>query len=197
MYALILNNKVVQVSETQFPVSNELHWEDCTSDVKSGWFYDNGEFKSTLDTPEQILASAKELKVKEFKDLRDTKNIEPITSLEGRVITNAGVLTETLSSFTFYTKRHDTNPASDPTSVLSAVLSTSTATPYATKDGNGNPIIINLDLSLALQLVGLIKQKNNDNYRLFLILEESVNSKNTVEEIEALTWDESLLNPPA
>ena len=44
MNALILNNKVVEVSEDTFEVSPNLTWVDCGDDVKRGWSYDGTTF---------------------------------------------------------------------------------------------------------------------------------------------------------
>lgn len=44
MNALILNNKVVEVSEDTFEVSPSLTWVDCGDDVKRGWSYDGTTF---------------------------------------------------------------------------------------------------------------------------------------------------------
>ena len=44
MKALILNNKVVDLAETEFPVSPEMQWVDCDSSVKVGFDYKDGTF---------------------------------------------------------------------------------------------------------------------------------------------------------
>lgn len=43
MKALILNDKVVQVEEQDFPVGGDLYWLDCPNDCKHGWLLENGE----------------------------------------------------------------------------------------------------------------------------------------------------------
>lgn len=45
MFALIKDNKVVQVSNSQFPVS-EMQWIECDDSVKTGFNFINNEFKS-------------------------------------------------------------------------------------------------------------------------------------------------------
>ena len=37
MKALIFNNKVVDTSETEFPVSPEMSWMDASEDCEKGW----------------------------------------------------------------------------------------------------------------------------------------------------------------
>ena len=42
MKALIFNNIVEETAETEFPVSPEMTWMDCTYDCKSGWLLEDG-----------------------------------------------------------------------------------------------------------------------------------------------------------
>ena len=51
MFALILNNVVVQISEAQFPVSPELTWLECDEFVKTQWNYDLDKGFSKPDEP--------------------------------------------------------------------------------------------------------------------------------------------------
>lgn len=43
MEALILNNRVVQITETQFPVAPPLFWHSAPEGAKIGWVYDPNE----------------------------------------------------------------------------------------------------------------------------------------------------------
>tara|TARA_R110002012_G_scaffold182834_4_gene349212 strand:- start:1167 stop:1511 length:345 start_codon:yes stop_codon:yes gene_type:complete len=57
MNALILNNKVVEVSKDTFEVSSDLTWIDCGDDVKRGWSYDGTTFTDTaIISNEQLSA---------------------------------------------------------------------------------------------------------------------------------------------
>ena len=49
MKSLILNNKVVDVKETEFPVHNSMTWVDCGDDVKIGFSYDDGVFTAPVE----------------------------------------------------------------------------------------------------------------------------------------------------
>lgn len=40
MKALILNDKVIEVKEKDFPVAEPLKWVDCPDDCEPGWNYD-------------------------------------------------------------------------------------------------------------------------------------------------------------
>ncbi len=44
MKALILNNKVVDVAENEFPVASSLSLVDCPTDVRIGFSYDGSTF---------------------------------------------------------------------------------------------------------------------------------------------------------
>ena len=54
MKSLILNNKVVDVQEAEFPVYNSLTWVDCGDEVKIGFSYDGSTFTSNEPTAEEI-----------------------------------------------------------------------------------------------------------------------------------------------
>jgi len=45
MKALIFRNKVVQVEDATFPVSQEMKWRDCPKECKHGWILDGEELK--------------------------------------------------------------------------------------------------------------------------------------------------------
>tara|TARA_B100002019_G_scaffold131268_1_gene112777 strand:- start:5543 stop:5902 length:360 start_codon:yes stop_codon:yes gene_type:complete len=57
MKALIFENKVVDLCETEFPVSPEMEWVDCDDTVKTNYEYKDGTFTKPPFTqpPEQFL----------------------------------------------------------------------------------------------------------------------------------------------
>ena len=57
MQALILKNKVIQLEEETFPVSNDMQWMDATNDVEVGWILQNGK----LQQPEEHAQDIEEL----------------------------------------------------------------------------------------------------------------------------------------
>jgi len=57
MKALILENKVVDLAESEFEVHEAMVWVDCTDDVKVGFSYDNGTFTSNEPTAEEVAAA--------------------------------------------------------------------------------------------------------------------------------------------
>ena len=67
MKALIFNNKVVDLSETEFDVHSGLSWVDCDNTVEVGFSYDGSSFTSDAATPEQIAAG-------ELQELRKERN---------------------------------------------------------------------------------------------------------------------------
>ena len=56
MKSLILNNKVVDVQEAEFPVHNSMSWVECGDEVKIGFSYDGSTFTSNEPTAEEIQA---------------------------------------------------------------------------------------------------------------------------------------------
>jgi len=54
MKALILENKVVDINETEFEVAPTMSWVDCDNTVKVGFSYDGTTFTSNEPTAEEI-----------------------------------------------------------------------------------------------------------------------------------------------
>jgi len=54
MKALIFENKVVDVQETEFEVAPTMTWVDCNNTVKIGFSYDGTTFTSNDPTAEEI-----------------------------------------------------------------------------------------------------------------------------------------------
>ena len=54
MKALILDNKVVDVKETENEVHSSMTWVDCDNTVKVGFDYDGSTFTSNEPTAEEI-----------------------------------------------------------------------------------------------------------------------------------------------
>lgn len=63
MFALIFENKVVQIESSTFPVSPEMEWVKCEESVKIGWYYVDGKFKESLKTDFEILQERKLVKI--------------------------------------------------------------------------------------------------------------------------------------
>ena len=54
MKALIFQEKVIQVQETEFEVAKELFWVDCPDDCVPGWTYIKGVLAPPVITPPDI-----------------------------------------------------------------------------------------------------------------------------------------------
>ena len=187
MFALISENNVVEISDKKFPVAKPLKWLKCDSSVKVGWFYIGKNFKQSLKSDTEILDEAKKRKVEEIKAIRDQRNIEPIIGKKVFLINDSGKKIKKTSDFLFYTNRHQTNPSSDPDSILSRILNIG-AMPYFTKDENGNPITIELTPEIAKSLFVMMTKRNDDNFANSKAIEKKINSAKTIEEIEAISW---------
>ncbi len=147
------------------------------------WILEGG-----LVEQEDLLTKTKLKKIAEIKSIRDQKNIEPITDFEAFLLDEDGNKTEQKSYFIFYTNRHQTNPASDPDSIISRALDLSSM-PYFTKDLSGKKIAVELTSETAILLRQRIAQRNNDNYKLSTTIEAEINNTTTIEEIEAITLE--------
>jgi len=52
MKALIWKNKVVDLIETEFPISPEMTWMDASENCKKGWLLEGGKLVAPPDLPE-------------------------------------------------------------------------------------------------------------------------------------------------
>jgi len=68
MKALILDNKVVDVVSTQFAVSPEMTWMDCSDDCKAGWTLESGGLTAPPEPPEKTYA---EKRAREYPAIGD------------------------------------------------------------------------------------------------------------------------------
>ena len=89
MKALILNNKVCDVVENEFPVTDEFTWVDCDNTVKQGFSYDGSTFTSNEPTAEEV--AQKEAELQADMDLRNSAKAKlvagtPLTEEEAEKI---------------------------------------------------------------------------------------------------------------
>ena len=85
MKALIFENKVVDVQETEFEVAPTMTWVDCDDTVKIGFSYDGSTFTSNEPTAEEIATKQAEQQAKaDLKASAKTKLMagEPLTEEE-------------------------------------------------------------------------------------------------------------------
>lgn len=150
------------------------------------WIADGG----VVET-EALLEEARLKKIAEIKSIRDQKNTEPLTNHQAFIIDDNGDVTAEESNFLFYTNRHQTNPTSDPASIISRVLELG-AMPYFTKDTEGNKVVIELTPVLAAALNQSIATRNDSNYRICFAAETAIRNATTIEGIEAVTWNENI-----
>lgn len=190
MFALISENNVVEIADKKFPVAKPLKWVKCDDSVKVGWFYIAKKFRQSLKSDEELFEEAKKKKIAEIKSIRDEKNIEPIIFGKASLINDSGKKTKKNSDFLFYTNRHQKNPSSDPDSIISRVLNIG-AMPYFTKDENGNSVTVEITPEIAKSLLSKMTKRNDENFAKGKAIEKKINSAKTIEEIEAISWQEN------
>lgn len=134
------------------------------------------------------LEKIKKTKIAEIKAIRDSKNIEPITDIQALILNEDGTSTGQSSYFIFYTSRHPTNPASDPSSILTGAVVLNLTIPYSTNSTSGEKIIAALTPEIARTISAKLMLRNNQNYKLFDVIEASVKAASSIEEVEAITW---------
>lgn len=189
MFALIFENKVVEISQKEFPVAESMQWVECDENAQTGWYYVNQTFKKTLESEAEVLIRRKKEKIQEIKAVRDAKNIEPITYTSAEILNEDGVVgTGTSTFFVFHTSRHPTNPAADPSAILTGILMLNQAIPYSTKDISGAKVTVEITPSIARSLAAHLALRNNNNYKLADAIINAINAATTEDEVNAITW---------
>lgn len=173
-------------SEWECPIDG-LVWENAEF-TKPSW----GQITDKL--LDLNFENAKIKKIAEIKSIRDAKNVESIVDTKAPLLDEDGLITDKNTYFTFYTKRHPTNPAADPNSVLTSAIVSDQHVPYSTKSPEGVKIVVALTPEIARVLVAHISLRNNNNYKLSDAIEAAVKAATTKEEVEAITWDLKYLN---
>ena len=131
------------------------------------------------------MEETKSKKISQIKSLRDQKNIEPILDCKAFLINRSGKKSVKNSYFLFYTNRHQTNPSSDPDSIISRVMNLGSM-PYFTKDTKGNKITVELTSEIVKILHQKITERNDKNFKRSNEAEAAIKNAKTVEEIEAI-----------
>lgn len=138
---------------------------------------------------EDQLPQLKLQKISQIKLIRDQKNTEPLTNYKAFLIDDEGNKTNQESYFVFYTNRHQTNPASDPDSIISRVTELGSM-PYFTKDLEGKKITVELTAEIAALLKQRIFERNDNNYKVSSVVEEEINNAQSIEELQAIQLEE-------
>ena len=79
MKALILNNKVVDLVETEFEVSPEMSWIDCDDTVKFGYTYADG----TFTAPEEYIPTYDDARRGEYPPIGDQLDMQYWDAVNG------------------------------------------------------------------------------------------------------------------
>jgi len=148
------------------------------------WILNGG----VVEKQDQLLP-LKQQKISQIKSIRDQKNTAPLTDYKAFLIDDEGNKTEQESYFVFYTNRHQTNPASDPESIISRAIELGSM-PYFTKDLEGKKITIELTAEIASLLKQRIFERNDNNYKVSGVVEEEINNAQNIEELEAIQLEE-------
>ena len=83
MYALILDNKIVDVSETKFGVSESLSWIDCPDNCKAGeWTLVNGVPTAPPPAPEKTYSQKRMISYLPIRDQLDMLYWDKVNSTD-------------------------------------------------------------------------------------------------------------------
>ncbi len=145
------------------------------------WILDGG-----IVETKNLLSEVKSEKISRIKSIRDQKNAEPITDNKAFMLDDDGNRTSKESFFLFYTNRHQTNPASDPDSIINRAID-SGAMPYFTKNLQGNKITVELNEDIARALRQSIATRNDRNYKACYAIEAAIKEAETTDEVAAIS----------
>ncbi len=148
------------------------------------WIVEGGIVEKADPLPE--LQKQKILKI---KSIRDQKNMVPLTDYKAFLIDDEGNKTTQESHFVFYTNMHQSNPTSNPESIISRAIELGSM-PYFTKDLEGKKITIELTAEIAALLKQRIFERNDSNYKISGSIEELINKAQSIEELEAIQLEE-------
>lgn len=138
------------------------------------------------------LTNLKNLKIAQIKQIRDQKNIDPITDHQAPIVDSEGNLGEEVY-FIFHTTRYPSNPAADPNCILSNAVIVG-ETNYFTKNLNGEKICVQIDSEIARSLLSHLKIRNENNFKLAEAIIAAINEAGTAEEVEAICWNSEFLS---
>lgn len=148
------------------------------------WIADGGIVEKVDQLPQLKLE-----KISQIKLIRDQKNTAPLTDYKAFLIDDEGNKTNEESYFVFYTNRHQLNPASDPESIISRATELG-AMFYFTKNLEGKKITIELTAEIAALIKQRIFERNDNNYKVSIAIEEAINKAQSVEELQEIKLDE-------
>jgi hypothetical protein len=79
MFALILDNKVVDITQNKFPAAKPMKWIECDNEVKVGYFFINKKFKSSLKSDAEIVKQKIDEKISQIEFYYDSTQIKTTT----------------------------------------------------------------------------------------------------------------------
>ena len=83
MKALILDNKVVDVSENEFEVHESMFWVDCPNDCQLYWTYEDATFRAPAKPPEPSYAALRE---QQYPTLQEQLDMQYWDSINGTTV---------------------------------------------------------------------------------------------------------------
>ena len=180
MKALIFENKVVDIVESEFPVASNMQWQDCDDSVKIGYFYINNQFKETDLSDEDFLKQKISFKLKELdiyhfnsSEIREMKiNDYFILSLSGD---GRALIAEQIQSL-------------DQQIKLNVITEESATFEYFYNGGS-----IEITLVQLRQLYIFMLNVANTNYGVYKAHIHAIKNLSTIEEVEAYDFTANYL----
>ena len=85
--ALVLEDKVIEVADTTFPVNPSLKWIDCLDNTEAGWLVENNQVIEPLVTS-PTLEEVKAAKLNDLASYRYTREVRGFTFNGQRISTD-------------------------------------------------------------------------------------------------------------
>lgn len=169
MFALISENKVVEIVKKKFDVAEPLYWVECTEEVRYGWFLKNGVFLETLKSKEDQLIDEKIKKINELNDFHASPAVKQLTIKAGTLEAHIG-----LDSDSRYL-------IDEQISLLKFRIDLKEVNPTWTYQ-NGVSVPLNLSQLIGLRLY--IGSLTDYNYKARREAEKTINNLKTLDEIK-------------
>lgn len=126
MFALIFDKKVVEVSQSKFPVTKKMKWVECDESVKPGWFFVDNSFRSSLESDDKIIEQKKKDKFLQMDFLYDSDTIKKtaitIREKEYQLINDHRLRNLLFTKIAILQKKLDRNIVSQQDAIFSFVI---------------------------------------------------------------------------
>ena len=192
MYALIFENKVVDISTIKFDTIPDMFWVefDNSINVKIGYFYIDDQFKITDKSDDEYLIELKQNKLHQIEGDYLKANLENKLH-EGKIIHGEGI--GKIRQFKFKQKYNNSIPALDSDRFLLICINSNKPLPYETEAKEGDKVVVQIKPEKAREILDHMIYRYQLNYAIFSVLKTKINFCKNPDEVNKIVWDPSVI----